>query len=1059
MHDANIEGFQLSPQQRRLWTLTQEQGGESPYWARCVVRIHGPVDLAALMAVLKNLSGRHEIMRTTFYTPEEVSTPFQVIAPMETATAKAMHEDLRHMDTERQRYALDALNERIRRSLAADATSLPIVGVASLSTTDHRLVIGMPGLRCDLRGLKSLVADIASAYEARVRRTALPDEGLQYVDVSAWLNEALESPDTAVGRRFWESQDFSRFLACRLPFERDTDGCDFSPRRAPIRLPRESVAAARRLAAARSTSLEMVLLTCWQCVLQRTIGSDRVVVGYLSDGRSYAELERAIGLFARSLPLPGDLRLDVTFVDAMQRVADAVRQATQWGECFDWRLMLRDHTDRTPYAPLTFERQDAKYQHVVENVVFEIVEAEACVEPFKLKLCCPGDGGESWNTWLEYDAASYRDEDVAQLAARLETIFAAAADNPATAVGTLRLLPAVQEHEIVAASGRADVVPSERLVHELFEAQALRAPGATAVVYEDTELTYGQLNALANQVAHRLKADGVGPDVPVGLCIERGPDVAVGILGILKAGGAYVPLDPQLPAARLAVMLETSGAAIVVSRTGLRSQLPPAARTLLLDGDQTIIDASPTTNPVSAAGPDNLAYVLFTSGSTGTPKGVAIEHRQLASYVDAVSAQLEVPPGAAFATVTTFAADLGNTAIYPALTSGGRLHIVSAARAADPQAFSDYIERHPIDVLKIVPSHLKALLSCSRPARVLPRQRLVLGGEACSWELVDEVQRLAPACVVFNHYGPTEATVGATVYRVPTNGSRPPSATVPIGRPLGHARAYVLDEYQQIVPLWVAGQLYIGGAGVARGYLADTELTNERFVADPWSLDTGGRMYKTGDRVRLLPGGWLEFLGRVDNQVKIRGFRVEPGEVEAALRRHPDVKDVSVLAHEDDAGTRLAAFLVYRNSRHADSSELRAFLAQHGLPDFMIPGSFVPLDALPLTLNGKLDRRALIPLLALPAARHEVDERLSEWESMIAGVWQEFLGVEQVQARDNFYDLGGHSLMAIQVVTALERRARVQISPRDLVFHTLKQFAALCASKNALSVDARHSRA
>jgi amino acid adenylation domain-containing protein len=1059
MQDVKIEGFQLSPQQRHLWKLTQEQVDDSPYLAQCVVRIRGLADLTVLRAVLEALPARHEIMRTMFYAPEEVSTPFQVIAPVEAATTGVEYQDFSALDANGQRSAFAALRDRMSRVLAVDPTSPALIGLASFSTSEHLLVIGVPGLRCDLGGLKNLVADIARAYEARVQATDLPDQGLQYPDASVWLNDTLDSPETAVGRRFWESQDLSQLLTNRLPFEPESEA-PFAPRRVPIRLAPERMAAARLFAASPGISPELVLLTCWQCLLQRTMSIETITVGYMADGRGYAELESAVGLFARCLPLSGDVSNDVPFVDAISQLASAIRDAKQWGECFDWRLIPQDRAGRTPSLPLVFEHQDWRARHVVQNVSFEIEEAWACVDRFKLKLCWSGSPEDFGDVWLEYDAGAFRETDVTRLASQLETLFAAAAANPETPLGQLRLLPASQEDEIVAQFGRApNTAPSVALVHQRFERHAAEGPEATAVVCEEISLTYAELNGRSNQLAHYLRTVGVGPDVLVGLCVERSVDVAVGILGILKAGGAYVPLDPHLPPARLAVMLEDSGAAVVVSRTSLAGLLPSSVRLVLLDAARKVLDALPTTNATSGIGPANLAYVLFTSGSTGKPKGVAIEHQQLASYVDAVSARLDVPPGAAFATVTTYAADLGNTAIYPALTSGGCLHILTEERAADPNAFADYAERHTIDVLKIVPSHLRALLSGTRPMRVLPRQRLVLGGEACPWDLVDEVRRLAPACLVFNHYGPTETTVGATVYRIPDNGARPPAATVPIGAPLDHARAYALDRHLQIVPLWVTGELHIGGAGVARGYLADSALTQQKFIPDPWGTHTGARMYKTGDRVRMLPGGVIEFLGRIDNQVKIRGFRVELGEVEASLRRHPSVKDVAILAHDDGTGTRLSAFLVHRDGPRPTAAGLRAFLQEQGLPDYMIPTSFIGLEALPLTSNGKVDRQRLPTLLELPASHGAETEGLTEWESIVAEIWQQLLGVDQVQTRDNFYDLGGHSLMAIQVVTALERRVRVQISPRDLVFHTLKQFAALCASKSVPNADAPSSQA
>jgi acyl-coenzyme A synthetase/AMP-(fatty) acid ligase/acyl carrier protein len=414
-----------------------------------------------------------------------------------------------------------------------------------------------------------------------------------------------------------------------------------------------------------------------------------------------------------------------------------------------------------------------------------------------------------------------------------------------------------------------------------------------------------------------------------------------------------------------------------------------------------------------------------------------------------------LPREESYATVTTFAADLGNTAIYPALTTGGCLHVIVEDRAADPEALAAYFQQHRVGVLKIVPSHLNALLSCSSPERVLPRRTLVLGGEPCPWTLIDEVQRLAPGCRIFNHYGPTETTVGATVYPVPAAGERPPTTTCPIGTPLSNLRAYVLDSFQQPLPPWVPGELYLSGAGVARGYLNAPELDAQRFLPDRFSAQPNARMYRTGDGVRRLPSGDLEFLSRVDDQVKIRGYRVELGEIAAVLRRHPSVREAVALLRDDVGGEkRLVAYVVCRDGEKVSSGELRDFLAVD-VPEYMIPSAIGVLKALPLSANGKIDRAALPDLLS-GSTDAAAEQPATPWESLVAQVWRELLHVDEVSPYENFYDLGGHSLLAVQVVTALEKRTGVQVSPRDLVFHTLRQFAALCEARG--SADALADR-
>jgi amino acid adenylation domain-containing protein len=491
----------------------------------------------------------------------------------------------------------------------------------------------------------------------------------------------------------------------------------------------------------------------------------------------------------------------------------------------------------------------------------------------------------------------------------------------------------------------------------------------------------------------------------------------VGLLGILKAGGAYVPLDPLFPPDRLTFILEDTAASVVVTTEHLVPKLPTSDLTaVVVDSAWQTISKCPGNNFDSGVTRENLVYVLFTSGSTGKPKGVAVEHRQLTNYVNGILERLNLPTGSSFATVSTLAADLGNTAIFPSLCSGGILHVLSQERAWDSASLIDYFERHPVDCLKIVPSHLQALLSCSRPAQVLPRKRLVLGGEPLSFDLAERIQELAPDTVVFNHSGPTETTVGVITYRLSKAEPRR-STTVPIGRPLPNTQIYLLDKNLQPVPVGVPGEIYVAGSGLARGYLKRPDLTTEKFVLSVLGNHAGVRLYKTGDRARYLPDGNLEFLGRVDNQVKIRGFRIELGEIEAALRQHPGVNDGTVIARDDVPGDRrLIAYVVPNHLQSFAVSDLRKFFKKR-LPDYMQPSAYVMLETLPLTPNGKVNRQAL------PAPDQSRPDDLKEAfvpashpaEKMIAEIWAEALHLDRIGIYDNFFDLGGHSLLLMQV--------------------------------------------
>jgi amino acid adenylation domain-containing protein len=564
--------------------------------------------------------------------------------------------------------------------------------------------------------------------------------------------------------------------------------------------------------------------------------------------------------------------------------------------------------------------------------------------------------------------------------------------------------------------------PGDRCFHQLFEAQVERTPDAVAVIFENEHLTYQELNKKANQLAHYLRQLGVGPEVLVGLYMERSLDIVVGLLGILKAGGAYVPLDPSLPPERIAYMLADSQAPVLVTQQSLKAGLPEhKAYIISIDTDWSAITCESEENPISGVKGENLVYVIYTSGSTGRPKGVAVEHRQLLNYLNGILERLEIPAGCSFATLSTLATDLGNTAIFPALGTGGCLHVISQARIIDAHALVDYFEHHPIDCLKITPSHLAALQASSQTKPIMPLRRLIIGGEASKWEWVKKLQAFAPDCVILNHYGPTETTVGVLTFQVKKEQDELAYTMTPLGRPLANTQVYILDQYCNPVPGGVSGEIYIGGASVARGYLNQPELTAEKFIPDPFSAQPGARLYKTGDLARYLPDGNIEFLGRLDDQIKLRGFRIELREIEVVLSQHPAVQQAVVIAREDVPGDkRLVSYVVLRKDQLASVEDLKDQVAKQ-LPAYMVPSAFVLLEAFPLTPNGKVDRRALpAPELTRRTSEQRFVPATLPVQRQLVQIWQELLHVQPIGITDNFFELGGHSLLAAQMVARIE---------------------------------------
>ncbi|HKT28153.1 amino acid adenylation domain-containing protein, partial [Dyella sp.] len=626
-----------------------------------------------------------------------------------------------------------------------------------------------------------------------------------------------------------------------------------------------------------------------------------------------------------------------------------------------------------------------------------------------------------------YNRELFEARTIARLGEHLERLLQAVLAMPDAPLYALPMLSEAERHHVLhALNATAQDYPHEACLHELIEARVTQHPDAMALVCEGSALSYRELDAQANQLAHYLRAHGVGPDCLVGLCVERSLAMVVGILGILKAGGAYVPLDPSYPSDRLAYMLEDSAPAVLLTQAGLQERLPamvvPALR---LDADADILAAYPTTRLAKAdlgLRADDLAYVIYTSGSTGKPKGVQVTHRNIVNYAWGIVHRFGFDREMAYASVSTIAADLGNTVVFGALVTGGRLHLLSQQCSTDALAFQQYMVRCGIDVLKITPSHFLALSDGGNVDAAFPRQHLIFGGEASRQHWIDELNARATGCKIHNHYGPTETTVGVLTC---TSGQHwGGGLTFPLGRPLPNIQAYVLDEHLKPVPMGAPGELYIGGAGVSRGYLHRPELTNERFIAHPFENNPDARLYRAGDMVRYLPDGHLAFLGRADRQLKIRGFRIEPGEIEAALMEGSSLKDAVIVPFEASGGDlQLVAYVVPDGAAQDEAMTVESIRrhAMSVLPSHMVPSAFVVMTALPLTANGKLDQAAL----PQPEAVTSIDAYVApsdDIERSICEIWRDVLGVDRVGVRDNFFSLGGHSLLAMRILSALRQQ-------------------------------------
>jgi amino acid adenylation domain-containing protein len=966
-------GFRLSPQQELSF------GGVGEPVAQCAVPIPADAAEAEVAAALAAAGARHEILRTTFPRAEGMRSRTQVIQDavaieLRTAAGSGTLEEV-----------LDA-----EAAHAFDLGQGPLI--RALRVAD-RLVLTAHAACADTASLERIAAEIL----AQLAGENPADEPIQYADYAEWRHELLtgDDQDAVDGRAFW-AEAFSapaeelRILTAHA--ERRTGRLGHHPVAV-------DAAAAGAAASAAGVPVEVWLEACWHALLGRLADAGEVLLAGRCDGRAQPDLAQAVGPYAQSVPIRTRWDADTTLAEIVDQVARARATATRWQDyasaeelaALGTRAVAAFHPSPAAALPLASVRPPAGAALMLGAVASSEVA-------------------------LWYDTGVHAAADAARIAADLSALIASAAAEPTCPVAQLALVGAEERERLIAAAAGPPPEPEAGTpVHRLFAAQAARTPDRPAVAAAGSVLSYAELEAEANRIAHRARAAGAGAGAPVGLCMERTPALLTALLGILKAGAAYVPLNFEHPPARLAHQLTETGACLLVTEEHLLPGLPELTIDVLCpDRDRAALQNEPDADPDVATAPEDLAYVMYTSGTTGLPKGVAVTHRNLSNYALHVARRLGAEDRALrFGVVSAISTDLGNTCIFPALVSGGCVQLVSPGAVVDGATMAAELGADRLDVLKITPSHLRGLLAGGRGAEILPRGTLVIGGEALSWDLVGTVRGLA-GCAVINHYGPTEATIGCCTYDV--GEPRDDAATVPIGWPLGGARAHILDRALAPVPVGVAGELCIAGTGIAAGYVG-REDADGPFLDDPFG---DGRMYRTGDRAWLLEDGAIEFLGRVDDQVKIHGFRIEPGEIETLLLRHPAVRQAAVLAELDAQGeARLVAYIA--TSGDPTLEELRSHLAQ-SLPEYMIPAAFATLPSLPFTPSGKVDRRALA-VTEVAEMRREATfvAPRDEVEREIAGIWSELLRVEQVGVFDDFFALGGHSLLATQAIMRIRR--------------------------------------
>lgn len=1005
----------LSSTQRRIWFLEQLQPLGNLYNTRLAIRVQGPLDVEALRRALDGVAERHEALRTAFTTLNGV--PVQIVQPP--APVPLMVTDLAGLAAGARESHADLLMQQ-EGSLPFDLARgrLLRARLLRMEPEDHLLLVMTHHIVSDAWSRTVFFDELSALYVG----STLPPLPVQFADFATWQNQWLEGEQSQ--RRLARLRTRLEGLPPVLQLPQAGPRPAIQSHRGAKQtfvLPAGLKSALAALAKQERASLYMTLLAAFQVLLARYCDRSDIAVASPAAGRTEVDIEGLIGFFANTLVLRTDLSGDPSFRELLRRVRAVALEAYDHQDIPFDRLVEELRPERSlsynPLVQVLFNLQIAtpRAPLKVPGLTSRPVNVDPGTARFDLTLTMLEVEGELRGAFA-YTTDLFQADTVERMAGHFRTLLEGIARDPECRLSMLPWLTESERRRVL-----VDWNPTEtpfhqaRCVHHLVEAEAARAPNSPAIVDENQRLTYAELDRRANHLAHRLRTLGVGPEVRVGLCLERSAELIVALLAVLKAGGAYVPLDPNFPPERLELVARDAGLRAVISRGQRIPRVP-----WLEPGDGTT--AHP---PAIGVAPDNVAYVLYTSGSSGRPKGVLIEHRALTNYVLGVIQRVGFEPAASYAMVQPLTVDSSVTTIYPPLVTGGCLYLVSEQRAADPAALGRYFQRHPMDYLKIAPSHLAALEASLDFERILPRRWLLIGGEASRREWLARIRARAGGCRVFNHYGPTETTVGVTTHEVDglADGTSP---LAPIGTPLPNVRAYVLDRRGNPVPAGVPGELYIGGPCLARGYLGQPALTAGAFVPDPFGAP-GERLYRTGDLARHRPDGELEFLGRSDGQVKIRGFRVELGEIEAMLSRHPAVGEVAVAS-----GSQLAAYLVLRDNHSATVGELREFLASR-LPSYMVPQSFVFLDSLPRLPHGKLDREALPepPPIRPDLATAFVAPR-TPVEQAIADIWTDVLRLERVGVEDDFFALGGHSLRAAQVVVRIRDALNVDLPLRTM---------------------------
>ncbi len=1047
---ANREFVPLSFAQQRLWFLDQYDPNSSVYNLHSAIRLKGRLNIDALKQTLEEMVRRHEALRTIFSTVE--GEPVQIVTPPGSRALAVI--DLRgRPESEREDEARRLAQEEARRPF--DLAQGPVfrTTLIRLGEDDHVLLLAMHHIVSDGWSIGVLYRELAVLYEAfsRSQPSPLSELPIQYADYAVWQREWLKGAQLERQLSYWKKQLEGAPGVLNLPTDRPRPAVQsYRGARRSIELSKELTEGLRALGREEGATLFMTLLAAFQALLYRYTGQEDVVVGSPIANRNRTEIEGLIGFFVNTLALRADLSGNPTFQQLLARVRKAALGAYAHQDLPFEKLVEELRPERslshTPLFQVMFALQHApNTTREFKGLSTGPVRIDGEAAKFDLTLFLYEEE-RGLRAALQYNTDLFDNATITRMLGHFQILLEGIVTNPEARLSNLPILTEVEKHQLLVEwNDTRRKYPKDQCIHQLFEAQVEKTPEAIALVFEDQQLTYRELNSRANQLAHYLQKLAVGPETLVAICVERSLEMIIGLLGILKAGGAYVPIDPEFPRERIEFMLDESLAPFLLTQARLDGLIPSFSGTrIALDRDWDEIARESVMNVSKQQTSNNLAYLLYTSGSTGTPKGVMVEHRSVINFLASMAHELGVTETDILLAVTSLSFDIAELEIYLPLTVGARVVLARREVAVDGVKLAKQLSDCGATVMQATPATWRMLLAAGwQGSREL---KILCGGEALPEDLAE---RLVHRCgSLWNMYGPTETTVWSSVERVPAN-----FAGVTLGRPIANTQVYILDPHLNPIPIGVAGELHIGGEGLARGYSNRPELSAERFIPNPFSSEPGARLYKTGDLARYLPDGNIEFLGRIDNQVKVHGFRIELGEIESVLAQHPAIQHAVVLAREYTPGDRrLVAYSVASAGTNPSAQDLRSFL-RCKLPDYMIPSVFVMLDAPPLTPNGKIDRKALpIP----DQARPELDESYrgprNPIEEGLAEIWAKVLKLDKVGIRDNFFVLGGHSLLAVRLFAEIEKEFKKRL-PLSSLFEeaTIEHLAGLIKQSGPLT--------